>query len=72
MVIVVRVLVVGIFAGLDFFDARRHCRERHELSGGTAGAAKGMRRIQTGQLQVYAMAIAVGVVAIAVCYYLFG
>ena len=71
-VIVVRVLVDGIFAGLDFFDARVVDGAVNGAASGTAGAAKGMRRIQTGQLQVYAMAIAVGVVAIAVCYYLFG
>ncbi len=71
-VIVVRVLVDGIFAALDFFDARVVDGAVNGAASGTAGAAKGMRRIQTGQLQVYAMAIAVGVVAIAVCYYLFG
>ncbi len=71
-VIVVRVLVDGIFAGLDFFDARVVDGAVNGAASGTEGAAKGMRRIQTGQLQVYAMAIAVGVVAIAVCYYLFG
>jgi len=39
---------------------------------GTAAAGKALRQVQTGQLQVYVMAIAVGVVAIAVFYYLFG
>jgi NADH-quinone oxidoreductase subunit L len=71
-VIVVRVLVDGIFAALDFFDARVVDGAVNGAANGTAGAAKGMRRIQTGQLQVYAMAIAVGVVAIAVFYFFFG
>jgi len=71
-VIVVRVLVDGMFAGLDFFDARVVDGVVNGVAEGTAAAGKAVRRVQTGQLQVYAMAIAVGVVAIAVCYYLFG
>ena len=71
-VIVVRVLVDGIFAALDFFDARVVDGAVDGIANGTAAAGKAVRRVQTGQLQAYAMAIAVGVIAIAVCYYLFG
>ena len=71
-VIVVRVLVDGIFAALGFFDARVVDGAVDGIANGTAAAGKAVRRVQTGQLQAYAMAIAVGVIAIAVCYYLFG
>jgi len=71
-VIVVRVLVDGVFAGLGFFDDRVVDGMVNGVADGTAAAGRSIRRVQTGQLQVYAMAIAVGVVAIAVCYYLFG
>ena len=70
-VIVVRVLVDGVFAGLGFFDDRVVDGVVNGVADGTAAAGRSVRRVQTGQLQVYAMAIAVGVVAIAVCYYLF-
>ena len=71
-VIVVRVLVDGIFAAVDFFDARVVDGAVNGVASGTTGASRAMRRTQTGQLQAYAMAIAVGVIAIAVCLYLFG
>ena len=71
-VIVVRVLVDGICAALGFFDARVVDGVVNGVGDGTAAAGKALRRVQTGQLQVYVMAIAVGVVAIAVFYYLFG
>ena len=70
-IIVVRVLIDGIFASLGFFDSRVVDGAVNGVANGTAAAGKAMRRVQTGQLQVYAMAIAVGIVAIVVCYYLF-
>ncbi|TRZ95687.1 MAG: NADH-quinone oxidoreductase subunit L [Dehalococcoidia bacterium] len=71
-VIVVRVLVDGLCAALDFFDARVVDGAVNGVGDGTAAAGNALRRVQTGQLQVYVMAIAVGVVAIAVFCYLFG
>ena len=71
-VIVVRVLIDGIFKALAFFDARVVDGVVNGVGDGAVAAGKSMRRIQTGQLQVYAMSIAVGVIAIAVCYYIFG
>ena len=71
-VIVVRILLDGIFAVLDFFDARVVDGAVNGAASGTAAAGRNIRRLQTGQLQVYAMTIALGIVAIAVCYYLFG
>jgi NADH-quinone oxidoreductase subunit L len=71
-VIVVKVLVNGIFAALGIFDSRVVDGAVNGVAGGTAGAGGAMRRAQTGQLQAYGIAIAIGVVAIALCFYLFG
>ncbi len=71
-VIVVGVLVDGIFAALSVFDSRVIDGAVDGVASGTASTSGAMRRAQTGQLQAYGMAIAVGVIAIAVCFYLFG
>jgi len=71
-VIVVRVLVDGIFAALSVFDSRVVDGAVNSVASGTASTSGAMRRAQTGQLQAYGLAIAVGVVAIAVCFYIFG
>ena len=71
-VIVVRVLVDGIFAALSVFDSRVVDGAVNGVASGTAEASGVMRRAQTGQLQAYGIAIAIGVIAIAACFYLFG
>ncbi len=71
-VIVVRVLVDGIFAALSIFDSRVVDGAVNGVARGTTEASGVMRRTQTGQLQAYGIAIAIGVIAIAVCFYLFG
>ncbi|MBM3174659.1 MAG: NADH-quinone oxidoreductase subunit L, partial [Chloroflexi bacterium] len=70
-VIVVRVLVNGIFAGLAIFDDRVVDGAVNGAASGTAAAGGAIRKVQTGQLQLYGMFIVLGLVAIAVCYYLF-
>ncbi|UCH51304.1 MAG: NADH-quinone oxidoreductase subunit L [Chloroflexota bacterium] len=70
-VIVVRVLVDGIFAALSVFDSRVVDGAVNGVARGTNEASGVMRRAQTGQLQAYGIAIAIGVIAIAVCFYLF-
>jgi NADH-quinone oxidoreductase subunit L len=71
-VIVVRVLVDGIFWVLSIFDSRVIDGAVNGVATGTAEAGGVMRRAQTGQLQAYGVAIAIGIVAIAVCFYVFG
>jgi NADH-quinone oxidoreductase subunit L len=71
-VIVVRVLVDGIFRALSVFDSRVVDGAVNGVAVGTGEASGVMRRAQTGQFQAYGIAIAVGIVAIAVCFYLFG
>ncbi len=70
-VIVIRVLVNGIFRALSFFDTRVVDGAVNGVGRGTVGASGVMRRAQTGQLQAYGIAIAVGVIAIAICFYIF-
>jgi NADH-quinone oxidoreductase subunit L len=70
-VIVIRVLVNGIFAGLAIFDDRVVDGAVNGVATGTSASGNAIRKIQTGQLQFYGMFIVIGLVAIAVCYYLF-
>jgi NADH-quinone oxidoreductase subunit L len=71
-VIVVKVLVDGIFKALSIFDSRVVDGAVNGVASGTAEAGGVIRRTQTGQLQAYGIAIAIGIVAIAVCFYIFG
>jgi len=70
-VIVGKVLVKGIFTGMSVFDDRVVDGAVNGVATGTSAAGNALRRIQTGQLQLYGMFIVIGLVVIAVCYYLF-
>ena len=71
-VIVVRILINSICAVLAFFDSHIIDGAVNGLAKGTGAASSSLRKAQTGQLQVYAMAIALGVVALVICIYIFG
>ena len=71
-VIVVRVLVDGIFALFSWFDTRIVDGIVNGVAGGTVEAGRVIRRVETGQLQAYAIAIFVGVLAIVACFLIFG
>jgi NADH-quinone oxidoreductase subunit L len=71
-VIVLKVLVNGIFSALGSFDSRIVDGAVNGLASTTSTASRTLRQAQTGQLQIYAMAIALGIIAIAVCIYIFG
>ncbi len=71
-IIVVRVLVDGIFWLLSVFDSLVVDGAVNGVVTGTSKAGAAIRRTQTGQLQAYGVAIAIGVIAIAVCFYVFG
>jgi len=71
-VIVDRVLINGFFAGLQQFDNRGVDGAVNGVADGTIAAGRAIRRAQTGQLQLYGMAMAIGVVAIILCVYLVG
>lgn len=71
-IIVRTILFKGIFKAFDVFDSQYVDGTVNGLAKGTSAASKTVRQIQTGQLQVYAMTIAIGIVAILVCIYIFG
>ena len=65
-------LIGGLFAGLQQIDT-------YGVDGTVNGVAKGaiaggrtIRRAQTGQLQLYALVIGIGILAIIICLYIFG
>lgn len=70
-VIVQRFLVEGVFAVFARFDARVIDGAVNGVADGVSSAGAAVRRAQTGQMQVYGMTMAVGIVAIAICFYLF-
>jgi len=71
-VIVGKVLINGFFAGLQQFDNRGVDGAVNGVADGTIAAGRAIRRAQTGQLQLYGVAMAIGVVAIILCVYLVG
>ncbi len=70
-IIVKKVLVDGIFRAFAFFDTRVVDGAVNGVAQSTGGASRALRQVQTGQLQVYAMTIAFGIVAIAICMIIF-
>ena len=70
--IVGKVLINGFFAGLQQFDIHGVDGAVNGIAVGTIAGGRTMRRVQTGQLQLYGMAIGVGVLAIILCLYFFG
>ncbi len=71
-VLVKTVLINGIFRGLAFFDARVVDGAVNGIAQGTGAASRAIRQAQTGQLQIYAMTIILGIIAIAICVVIFG
>jgi len=71
-VFVMRILVNGLFALFHKFDDRVVDGLVNGVAGGTIVASKRIRRVQTGQLQVYGMAIFIGILAIVAVFFIFG
>ncbi|MEE8173700.1 MAG: NADH-quinone oxidoreductase subunit L [Dehalococcoidia bacterium] len=71
-VIVSRVLVGGLFSGLSLFDTYAVDGVVNGVADGTVAASRAVRRVQTGQLQVYGLATFVGILLIMGGFYLFG
>ncbi|MBI4295282.1 MAG: NADH-quinone oxidoreductase subunit L [Chloroflexi bacterium] len=71
-VFVVRLLVNGIFVLAQAFDVYVVDGIVNGAARGTLGAGRVLRRLQTGQLQAYGVAIVLGVLAIVGAFYLFG
>jgi NADH-quinone oxidoreductase subunit L len=71
-IIVKKVLINGLFRAFAFFDSRVIDGAVNGIAQGTGTASRVLRRAQTGQLQIYAMSIILGIVAIAICVFIFG
>jgi NADH-quinone oxidoreductase subunit L len=71
-VIIRTVLYNGIFRAFSFFDSKAVDGAVNGIASGTSAASRVIRQAQTGQLQVYGMFIVIGIIAIALCVYLFG
>jgi len=70
--LVVKALMGGLFRGLDFVDRWGVDGVVNGVAQGTLGIGRAVRRVQTGELQLYGAAIALGLVALFVGLYLFG
>ncbi|MBN1375185.1 MAG: NADH-quinone oxidoreductase subunit L [Dehalococcoidia bacterium] len=70
-VIVKTILYNGIFKWMVMFDSSIVDGTVNGAAQGTAAAGGALRKLQTGQTQLYVLSIAIGVVAIAVCLFLF-
>ena len=66
-----RALVNGLFAALHWFDDHVIDGAVNGVAALTVGAAGVLRRAETGQLQLYALAIFIGVLAIVACLFIF-
>ncbi len=69
---VVRVLIDGLFAAFHWFDDEIVDGVVNGVANGTVIASKRVRRVQTGQLQLYGIAIFIGILAIVACFFVFG
>ncbi len=67
-----KTLVNGFFAGLQLFDASGVDGVVNGVATGTIAGGRAIRRAQTGQLQLYGLAIGIGVLVIILCLYFFG
>jgi NADH-quinone oxidoreductase subunit L len=70
-VIVKTILYNGIFKWMAMFDSSIVDGTVNGAAQVTAGTGGAIRKLQTGQTQLYVLSIAIGVVAIAVCVFLF-
>mgnify|MGYP001277066075 CR=1 FL=1 len=67
-----KALINGLFAGLQQFDTHAVDGAVNGVAKATAAGGRAIRRVQTGQLQLYGIAIGIGILTIALCLYFFG
>ncbi|HJX03612.1 MAG TPA: NADH-quinone oxidoreductase subunit L [Dehalococcoidia bacterium] len=70
-IIVKKLLYGGVFRAFAWFDSNVVDGAVNGLARGAGTSSRVLRRAQTGQLQLYALTIAIGMIAIIVCVYLF-
>jgi NADH-quinone oxidoreductase subunit L len=71
-VIVKLALLKGLFAGFQFFDSKGIDGAVNTAGKAVSGSGRVIRHAETGQLQLYALGIGIGVIIISLCIYLFG
>ncbi|MFC1914987.1 NADH-quinone oxidoreductase subunit L [Chloroflexota bacterium] len=71
-VFVKKTLVNGSFVGLQKFDENGVDGIVNGVANATIAGGRAIRKAQSGQLQLYGLSIGIGVLAIAICLYLFG
>jgi len=67
-----KVLINGFFAGLQQFDNNGVDGAVNGIANATIAGGRVIRKVQTGQLQLYGLFMGIGILAIVLCVYLFG
>ncbi|KPJ53083.1 MAG: oxidoreductase [Dehalococcoidia bacterium DG_18] len=70
-VFVMRVLINGLFAAFHWFDDHIIDGAVNSIAGGTVMGGSFIRRLETGQLQAYGLAIFIGILAIVAFLFIF-
>jgi len=70
-VFVGRTLVNGLFAGLQIFDSSGVDGAVNGVANATIAGGRAIRKVHTGQLQLYGLFIGIGILAIVLCLYFF-
>ncbi|MFC2041824.1 NADH-quinone oxidoreductase subunit L, partial [Chloroflexota bacterium] len=65
-------LIGGVFAGLEKIDTYGVDGVVNGVADGTMAGGRAIRRVQTGQLQLYGLVVGIGIVAIVLVLYIFG
>jgi NADH-quinone oxidoreductase subunit L len=71
-IIVRKVLIGGLFAGLQQVDTYGVDGTVNGIANGAVATGRAVRRVQTGQLQLYGLVIGIGILAIVLVLYFFG
>jgi NADH-quinone oxidoreductase subunit L len=71
-IIVKLALIKGLFTGFSLFDSKGVDGAVNGVAEIVTSGGRAIRRVQTGQLQLYGLFIGIGIAAIGICVYLFG
>ena len=71
-IIIRKTLIGGLFGGLQKIDTNAIDGTVNGIASGTIAGGRALRKLQTGQLQLYGLFIGLGIVAIVLCLYVFG
>ena len=71
-IIVQKVLLGGLFTGLQQIDTYGVDGAVNGVANVTIAGGRAMRRVQTGQLQLYGLGMGIGILAIVLIVYFFG